>query len=490
MGLISLTTKVVGSDTLAERKILATDVNQIKGALQTGSYDIKPDDVLMEGTLITMNGGTNAIRYDTGTNKVQVYESSTWKDIVATTEFTATFTAGENIAIRDVVYLKVSDGKIYKASTTNSDWIGVAQAAISSAATGAVYVNGAVVGGFSSLTPGSWYGLTSTGGAVAIQTLADGYTVGIAISATQIKIIKQSKKDNNIYKLQNEKAINDVSATNSGVLAGSSQKMIDKFLDSTGQNNTVDTGNTTSIFLEGLYYICNAVSTGANFNEVTETYSSSSSGTTVSYMNIKILKTCYLNSVAKTSTCTATRFLLKLGSTTLETITFSGNDAVLPAERILTAGNTYSFIVDKNGASYTSNYVGSTSGFPITYTYTQITEANTMGASRTNNLNVINLKVIGTTYTDSIIQSAVATVPTGMTKVFVTPLMYEALSGSDNITADVSIDNGAHYTTAVPINTWTPITSANGTQLIVKANLLTNDGTTTPKVLGWRVLLE
>jgi hypothetical protein len=77
-----------------------------------------------------------------------------------------------------------------------------------------------------------------------------------------------------------------------------------------------------------------------------------------------------------------------------------------------------------------------------------------------------------------------------MTKCFITPLMYEALATGDNITADVSIDNGAHYTTGVPINTWTPITSANGTQLIVKMNLDTNDGTTTPKVLGWRVLLE
>ncbi|HNV61980.1 MAG TPA: hypothetical protein PKN54_03440, partial [Candidatus Cloacimonas acidaminovorans] len=82
------------------------------------------------------------------------------------------------------------------------------------------------------------------------------------------------------------------------------------------------------------------------------------------------------------------------------------------------------------------------------------------------------------------------TIPSGKTKVFVTPLMYEALATGDNITADVSIDNGAHYTTGIPINTWSPITSANGTQLIVKANLNTNDGTTTPKILGWRVLLE
>ena len=59
-----------------------------------------------------------------------------------------------------------------------------------------------------------------------------------------------------VLKLQNEKVINDVTATASGVLAGSSQKLIDKFLDSTGQNNTVDTVNTTALFNTS-YYECN-----------------------------------------------------------------------------------------------------------------------------------------------------------------------------------------------------------------------------------------
>jgi len=112
------------------------------------------------------------------------------------------------------------------------------------------------------------------------------------------------------------------------------------------------------------------------------------------------------------------------------------------------------------------------------------------GADANMTMRIGILTVVSDAFTDSIVQSEVATVPTGMTKVFVTPLMYESLAAGDNITADVSIDNGAHYTTAVPINTWTPITSANGTQLIVKMNLDTASGTTTPKVLGWAVDLE
>ena len=103
----------------------------------------------------------------------------------------------------------------------------------------------------------------------------------------------------------------------------------------------------------------------------------------------------------------------------------------------------------------------------------------------------LNVKLPSTSdYVNAILQSSTTTIPTGMTKVFVTPLMYEALSPGDSITADVSIDGGSTYTEDVPLNEWTPITSTNGTQLIVKMNLRTGDGSTTPKVSGWRVLLE
>ena len=116
-----------------------------------------------------------------------------------------------------------------------------------------------LVGGFSGLTSGTWYGLNATAGTI---TANENYIVGLAISATQIILIKpkgdMSTRDNALYKLQGEKAINDVSATNSGVLAGSSQVLIDKFLNATGQNNTVDTANTTAVYDPILKaYICN-----------------------------------------------------------------------------------------------------------------------------------------------------------------------------------------------------------------------------------------
>lgn len=188
----TITQKVLGSDTYAEKKILATDVNQIREAIQTGVLDIKPYDIHMEGNTITADAGQNWIRRSS--NKFQFYDAGTWKEPAALE--TASFTAGEDIAIRDVVYVNTTDGKIYKCDSDLSatyDWIGIAKAAISSSASGEVYLNGSIVGGFSSLTPGEWYKISSTAGSIIIsdQTIENvQYNIGIAISSTQIKLIK------------------------------------------------------------------------------------------------------------------------------------------------------------------------------------------------------------------------------------------------------------------------------------------------------------
>ena len=189
MALTTITQKVLGSDTYAEKKLLATDINQIREAIQTGALDIKPNNISMEGNEITADAGQNWIRRSG--NKFQFYDAGTWKE--PTTLETATFTAGEAISIRDVVYVNTSDGKIYKASSSNSDWIGVAIEAISSGSSGQVYLNGSLVGGFSGLTPGTWYKVNASAGTIDASDLSitnTQYNVGIAISSTQIILIK------------------------------------------------------------------------------------------------------------------------------------------------------------------------------------------------------------------------------------------------------------------------------------------------------------
>jgi len=305
---------------------------------------------------------------------------------------------------------------------------------------------------------------------------------------------------NDAVKLHNEKAINDVSATNSGVLAGSSQKLIDKFLDSTGQNNTVDTGTTTGIF-DTSYYKCNQyivpnpvgepgfeTVTGWTYSETAGDFAGAQDATTKTEGTYSYKLSC---SGAPGTGGKYGQITRNVDFTDINTLYFdelySNPDGSGVKARVY-IDSTLARDQDTNGGvSWTtrsidvSSYTG-TLALTFRYYYSNYGDAGTWL--------IDNIKCVGDDYYDSIVQSAVVTVPTGMTKCFVTPLMYETLTGSDTITADVSIDNGSNYTEDVPINEWTAITSANGTQLIVKANISTNDGTTTPKILGWAVDLE
>lgn len=255
MALPNITTKIINSDDYNERKILASDVNQIKQAIQTGVLDIKPSDIHMEGNVITADGGQNWIRRSG--NKFQYYDAGTWKEITEATN-TATFTAGENIAIRDVVYLKVSDGKIYKASNTNYDWIGVAKEAITNASTGEVYLNNSVIGGFTGLTRGAWYGLSDTPGKI----VSNPRDVGIALSATQIILIKNNYRENNLmtYAILYNRMENDAQATAPQLNANIQS---DLFCCAAGKYSTVCTAETTSLFSTNLYIGENSNSTYA-----------------------------------------------------------------------------------------------------------------------------------------------------------------------------------------------------------------------------------
>lgn len=197
MTLISLTTKVTGSDTYAERKVLASDINYIKGALQTGTYDIAPDNIAMEGTNIGFNSGDMGVKYDTSSNKMQVsHDGTTWSEITTGSSL-ITITAGEALSARELVYIDSADGKAYKCDADNPDkidWIGCCVANIALNATGDCYPDSSTFGGFTALTTGSWYQVGSTAGAIALGD-DDFLKVGVAINTTTIKLIKVAISD-------------------------------------------------------------------------------------------------------------------------------------------------------------------------------------------------------------------------------------------------------------------------------------------------------
>jgi hypothetical protein len=108
-------------------------------------------------------------------------------------------TAGEDIAIREVVYISTSNGQAYLASagsraTSSQAWLlGIATEAISSGSSGSVRLVG-VVDGFSGLTAGQVQYISGTAGALTGTQPVIGVIVGIALSSTQLLVMSRGSQ--------------------------------------------------------------------------------------------------------------------------------------------------------------------------------------------------------------------------------------------------------------------------------------------------------
>lgn len=97
-------------------------------------------------------------------------------------------TAGEALSTGDVVHIK-SDGKAYTADSDGSSTFparGVVGKGGASGATVEILFSGAVIGGFSSLTPGATQYLSATAGEVTETAPTNEQPCGFAVSATEI----------------------------------------------------------------------------------------------------------------------------------------------------------------------------------------------------------------------------------------------------------------------------------------------------------------
>ena len=102
------------------------------------------------------------------------------------------YVLGENIAANSAVYLKASDGKIWKCDASFSDerlssFIGFIYETGTTGQTKKVWIMG-VASGFTGLTAGSEYYLSNTARGIATSAGDNEKVVGIAVSATQIRI--------------------------------------------------------------------------------------------------------------------------------------------------------------------------------------------------------------------------------------------------------------------------------------------------------------
>lgn len=104
-------------------------------------------------------------------------------------------TSGEAITAGQALYIKASDGKLYKTDAdlgeSTFSFIGFAVTTVAGADLTVYYVTpGRIVTGLSSLTAGSYYFLSNTAGAVATSPGTNTARVGIAISATCLQVLK------------------------------------------------------------------------------------------------------------------------------------------------------------------------------------------------------------------------------------------------------------------------------------------------------------
>lgn len=109
---------------------------------------------------------------------------------ILASEFTVSLVAGENLTANDAVYIKTSDGKVYKCDAddaTTMDFFGFSMETVSTGAAVIVQHSGQMTG-FSGLTINSNYYISGTAGAITLTAPAIIKLVGRALSATVIKI--------------------------------------------------------------------------------------------------------------------------------------------------------------------------------------------------------------------------------------------------------------------------------------------------------------
>lgn len=145
-------------------------------------------------TATPADGGEGYLVWDSTNDRLYAWNGSAWDDLstVESAERIANiYTAGENLTAVDAVYISASNTVSKADAATNYQMIGFAESTVLSAASVPVISEG-VLGGFTGLTAGSRYYLSTTGGAIS-TTVPTGagnnvVQVGYAKSATELQI--------------------------------------------------------------------------------------------------------------------------------------------------------------------------------------------------------------------------------------------------------------------------------------------------------------
>lgn len=272
---------------------------------------------------------------------------------------------------------------------------------------------------------------------------------------------------------------------------------VDKFTDSNGVNNTVDTGTSTALYNSTtLSYELTADGDASNDNEgtlpnpVTDIGSANQSRG----MRIQIVNNCVIKSITKHASCTATRAkVLRDDGTLITSASFSGNTATftITGQEMLKSGNYYRLECDNSGSNYTTMRYD-TAAYPYNgtnFNYTHRSQDGT-GTSTDYTYNITSVISQNATYntgktveTNEIISLAVA--PKSI-------LVYghKTLPTNTSITVDVSDDGGTSFEiTGQSLNSYIDTSTMAGTSLSLKFTLATSDTSVTPLLYGYSVIV-
>lgn len=271
----------------------------------------------------------------------------------------------------------------------------------------------------------------------------------------------------------------------------------DTFNDSTGYNNTVNTGNTTATFSTNKYVRAGVGPTsqanGATFN---------STGSVTSYQGIRVkaLSNLTIASVTKNANCTATKAYIVNAATDelLATAAFSGNTATFASQVQFLADAEYFIVCGSDGASYTRSIYGSGNDLPIN----NATDVNWVigcegaaldsladGSAYSRNIASI------ATYTTGTSKLVEVDIPTIAGTVNATMMVVNApdRESGDNITYDL-VDSEGNIDAGLALNTKHTLVNVDGTKLSggkVKINLIskTNGSANVPSIQTYAVKL-
>jgi hypothetical protein len=163
------------------------------------------NDVIFATHITDLEAEVVAIETTLVTGPLTLGNTSISSTLVTTRGMTVSLVAGESLSARDAVYVSPTltagtAGRVYKmdadvlVKSTQSFFVGFANAAAIAAANVAVQVSG-VVSGFSGLTAGAIYYASGTAGAITLTKPLHPFPVGMAISATELVINTGNRRE-------------------------------------------------------------------------------------------------------------------------------------------------------------------------------------------------------------------------------------------------------------------------------------------------------